>query len=169
MIRTKKRTVIILAAFIFAAILLGAAFAIRAEAKSGDRMVVRGGYTYIYRNGKVRTGWITYKRHRYYAHKTRSRKYPRGAVVKDQCRVKNGKMYYFDSSGKKITRNTETDYSFYELNRRGTSIRYIYRTRGVRQGISRYNCRNHHLQYKTGGRWRNEGHGYWWPGIDWQE
>lgn len=168
--KEKRITTSIFLAFLAMACLIFFITIAEAKGATGDVMVNRGGYTYILRNGKPRTGWITYRGKRYYAHKTKSRLYDRGAVVRNACKVKNGKMYYFDLSGAKITKNTRTPYEFYELNRHSTSIRYIYRTTGSMRGAARYNCMNHHMQcQRPSGKWKNDGWGYWWDGIDWQE
>ena len=126
------------------------------------------GYTYIYKNGKLQTGWITYKGNRYYAHKTKGAA-PKGSLTKDAVRVKNGHMYYFDSNGKKITKTTRTLYAQYEVKGHGsTKVLYIYKTRGSRRGQTRYNCEKRRYEYKTGGKWKTLEKG-WWSGIDWQK
>lgn len=170
--KTKAMRAALIVMIIMIGIIIGCfCYSLTAYAATGDRMVVKSGHIYIYNSkGKPRTGWITYKGKRYYAHKTTSRKYPKGSVTVDQCRVKNGKMYYMDSNGRKVTKNTKSGGCFYEMCGRGPSIRYIYRTRGARRGATRYNCINHHLQYlNSKNKWVNDGWGYWWDGIDWQE
>lgn len=69
--------------------------------KGRTGIVERKGNLYFYRNGHMVTGWISYNGNRYYAHKTSSKKYPRGSLTQYQFRVcSNNRWYGFNHSGK---------------------------------------------------------------------
>lgn len=123
------------------------------------------GNTYIYKHGKMRLGWVTYKGHRYYCHYSKSRMYPKGAIAKNTYRVKNNKLYYFDDKGRKITKDTR----YIGLNRHSTSVHYIYAP-GMGGRRYRYNANHKRYQYLTdSGKWKDTGKRcYPYGMIDWQ-
>lgn len=168
-IRVKKKIALILeAVIIMGIVLMGLLFTVRADAKSTHRngkVTDAQGNTYIYKNGKLKTGWFTWKGNRYYAHKTKSRMYPRGSICKNTYRVKNGKMYYFGQDGSKQTKSSR----YITINKRGTSVHYIHAPGMIRR--YRYNCNRHRYQYLDDkGKWINDGEKCWPEGmIDWQE
>lgn len=169
-IRVKKKIALILAAVIIMGIvLMGLLFTVRADAKStprNGRTQDAQGNIYIYKHGKLQTGWFIYHKKRYYGHKTKSRLYPKGAVARNTYRVKNGKMYYFGDDGSKQTRSSK----YITLNRHSTSVHYIHAP-GHESRRYRYNANHKRYQYLTdSGKWKDTGMQIWPYGwIDWQE
>lgn len=142
---------------------------IMAEAKSttppkNGRYEDAQGNLYIYRHGKPRTGWFSYKGKRYYGYKSNSRMHPKGSVARDVYRVKNNKLYYFGHSGAKQTRDSR----YITLNRHSTSVHYIYAPGMIRR--YRYNVNHKRYQYlNDAGRWEDVGMQCWPEGmVDWQ-
>lgn len=128
------------------------------------KYVDAAGNIYIYRHGKPRTGWFTYKGRRYYGHKSKSRMYPVGAVARNTFREKNGKLYYFGDDGGKQTHDSR----YITINKKGTSVHYIYAPGIIRR--YRYNVNHKRYQYlNDAGRWEDVGMQCWPQGmIDWQ-
>lgn len=154
---------------IVAILLIMATFAaVLAEAKTprnGKRMDAQGNI-YIYKHGKLKTGWFTYHGKRYYGHKTKSACYPVGSVTQQGFRLKNGKMYYFGRGGAKLTHNDR----YIGLNRHSTSVHYIYAP-GMGGRRYRYNANRRRYQYLTNsGRWIDTGNQcYPYGMMDFQE
>ena len=150
-------TGILLAVFLFAAV-------VEAAPRNG-RVTDNAGNTYVYKHGKLQTGWFTYHGKRYYGHKTKSRLYPKGAICKNAYRVKNGKMYYFGDDGAKQTRSSR----YITLNKHSTSVHYIHAPGMIRR--YRYNANHRRYQYLNDkGKWKDTGMQCWPYGmIDWQE
>ena len=159
--------------FIIACIIMVTAmFATCAEAKS--RTPRNGlytdsyGYTYIYKHGKMKTGWVHYKGHDYYAHQTGSSYYPKGSVVKSGYRVKNNKLYYFNHKGHKQTKSTK----FVILNKNRTSVHYIYAPNIDGSLEYRFNANHRRYQHydKRTKKWRDVGmQCFPYGAIDWQK
>lgn len=140
-------------------ILLVTAVAITAEAKTprNGKYADKAGHIYILRHGKPRTGWFRYHGKLYYGHKTSSTSYPKGSVTTDAFRIRNGRLYYMQHDGRKMTHSSE----FIKLRKGGTSVRYIYfADEGSRW---RYNARLHRYQSKDPGtgRWEDVGMQCW--------
>lgn len=159
-----KRIIIMLVVVVTQACALSAHIGgLHTQAK--DRQVMLDdcrGDSYVYSAGKMRKGWLTYKGKRYYAHHTGSESYPEGSVTKNAFRVKNGKLYFFDASGAKITHSTK----YIILNRKGTSVHYIL-TPG--DPDYRYNANRHIYQIRKNGHWERTGGRCYPVGlIDWQ-
>ena len=124
------------------------------------------GNIYIYKHGKLQTGWFKYHGQTYYGHKTKSACYPKGAVARNTYRVRHGRMYYMKNSGAKQTKDSK----YITLNRHRTSVHYIYAP-GLQNRGYRYNANHKRFQYLDGkGKWRDTGMQVWPEGmIDWQE
>lgn len=154
---------------IIVAIVLAAAMAfllccICAEAKTPRNGMVtdKAGNTYIYKHGKLQTGWVHYKGNIYYAHKTKSYSFPKGSICKSTYRVRGHRMYYFDEKGRKITRSTK----YIKLFHHQTSVHYI----RPPASDERFNARTQRWQRRVNGRWENVGMQTWPYGwVDWQE
>lgn len=73
-----------------------------AMAKGKTGIVNNGGHIFFYKNGKVwAKGWFTYKGNVYYAHKTASKKYPKGSLARHDFRIRSGNRWYaFDEKGR---------------------------------------------------------------------
>lgn len=119
--------------------------------KAKDGVYKDGSYLYIIKNRKVQTGWVRYKGHTYYCHKTDSRKYPRGSATRGEMKIRNGKFYAFDgSTGRMIT----SDYYVrkgprkkklcLKINKDG-SVEYVKNTSAC-FGYRRYNCKERRYQ-----------------------
>lgn len=94
----RKAAVLIMALLI---IIFVPAMCTPAIAKGKTGIVKSGGHLYFYKNGKKQTGWIRYKNNTYYAHKTGSKKYPKGSLTRKQFRIRgNNKWYGFDQNGR---------------------------------------------------------------------
>lgn len=149
----------IIAAFFICAMVVGVLHvgAVDAEAKkrSNSGIVYTDnvtGDTYVCdSNGKIRTGWIKAGKDTYYAHKSKSYLYPKGAVAKNTFRIKNGKMYYFDKNGKL----SKKDSRYIGLNK-DHSVHYVYMPGMIRR--YRYNANHKRYQYlKDNGKWVDVG------------
>lgn len=169
MIKIKKRKIAEIGALI-CAIIIGIlfVFCITAEAKSHHRngkVTNAAGDTFFYKNGKLQTGYFTYHGKKYYAHKTKSRLYPKGAVAKNTYRVKNGRLYYYGPDGARQVKNSR----YITLNKASKSVHYIYAPGMIRR--SRYNANHKRFQWlDDDGHWKDTGSRGWPEGmIDWQE
>lgn len=108
------------------------------------------------------TGWVRIGNNLYYSHKTRSRLYAKNEVCRNTYRWKDGKLYYFDGSGRAIKHSTQ----YIKLSRDRT-VKYII-TPGS-GGKERYNTSIRRYQVKKKGKWRDTGNqtNLWWC-CDWQ-
>ena len=67
-------------------------------------LIEKDKHIYIYDHGRKMTGWVNYKGHRYYLHKTGSKKYPVGSATRGEMRIRNGnKWYAMDGNGQMVT------------------------------------------------------------------
>ncbi len=148
---------------IFAILILTLALASPVMAKTPRNGKVQDsqGNEYIYKHGKLKTGWFTYHGKRYYGYKTSTKSHPRGSLCKNAYRVKNNKLYYFGPTGAKQTRDSR----YITLNRHSTSVHYIYAPGMIRRW--RYNANHKREQYLTdSGKWVDlEGMQYWPEGL----
>ena len=166
-IKAKKATAIVLAAVMFIMLMI-ACVLVTAEAKSTPRngkVTDKAGNTYIYKHGKLQTGWVHYKGDIYYAHKTKSYSYPKGSICKSTYRVRGHRMYFFDESGKRLKKNTR----YIALNKASKSVHYIYAP-GHESRRYRYNANHKRYQYlQDNGKWADTGNQCLPYGmIDWQ-
>lgn len=121
----------------------------------------RQGNLYIYKNYKEQTGWISYRGHRYYAHKSKSYCCPTGSLSVNTYRVEKDKIYYLCGHGEMLTKSTK----YIKLNR-DNSVKYIYIPGDP---TTRYNVKHTRYQTKENGKWKDTGmecYPYWL--IDWQ-
>ena len=123
----------------------------------------------IYRNnqGKVyisKTGWVRIGGDTYYSHRTRSEKYDRNEVCRNEYRWRGNKLYYFGNDGKRIKKSTK----YIKLNR-DHSVRYVY-TPGTNRK-ERWSAKYLRYQHRNEeGTWADAGNQtvLWWC-CDWQE
>lgn len=138
------------------------------EAKTPRNVMItdKAGNTYIYKHGRMQTGWIKYKGNIYYAHKTKSACYSKGSICKRTYRVRGKRMYYFDEKGRRLKKDSR----YIELNKASKSVHRIFAP-----GISgkRWCYNANHQRYQEldkNGRWVEVGSQCWPYGmIDWQE
>lgn len=123
------------------------------------------GNIYIYKHGKLQTGWFKYHGKTYYGHKTKSACYPKGSVARNTYRVRNGRMYYLTDTGAKLTKDSR----YIGLYKHHTSVHYIYAP-GMGGRRYRYNAGHRRYQYlQDNGKWTDTGNQCWpWGMIDWQ-
>jgi hypothetical protein len=142
----------ILAVALIVAMIAAAGGTARAEAKGMTGVIRDGsGNLYIVKSGKIRTGLVHCRGRIYYAHKTRSRKYPAASLVKNEYKVIRGKWYYFGSDGSAQRKDSR----YIDVRSRDCTVRYIYTPgTGRRQ---RFNTDTWRYERKTNGRWRATG------------
>ena len=160
-IRMKKTTFIIatILAFVLAALLV--CMIAEASTPRNGRTRDAQGNIYIYKHGRLQTGWFKYHGKWYYGHKSKSVMYPKGAVARNTYRVRNGRMYYFTDSGAKLVKSTK----FIKLFRGRTSVHYIQ----IPGSDDRFNARTQRWQRLVNGKWKDTGMQCWPYGwIDWQ-
>lgn len=164
----KKRIIAVLIMVIMVALLVGAVTATTASAKTprNGKVMDSQGNIYIYKHGKLQTGWFKYHGKTYYGHKTKSACYPKGSVARNTYRVRHGRMYYMKNSGAKQTKDSK----YITLNRHRTSVHYIYAP-GLQNRGYRYNANRKRFQYLDGkGKWKDTGMQCYPVGmIDFQE
>lgn len=142
------------------------AVAVQAKTPRHGKVTDKAGNTYIYKHGKLQTGWFKYKGNIYYAHKTKSACYPKGSICKRTYRVRGKRMYYFDENGKRLKKDSR----YIELNKASKSVHRIFAP-----GISgkRWCYNANHQRYQEldkNGRWVDVGNQCWPYGmVDWQE
>lgn len=134
------------------AVTAGGTGAASVEAKGMTGVIRDGsGNLYIVKNGKIRTGLVHCRGRIYYAHKTRSRKYPTASLVKNEYKVIRGSWYYFGSDGSAQRRDSH----YIDVRSRDCTVRYIYTPgTGRRQ---RFNTSSWRYERKINGRWRATG------------
>lgn len=139
---------------------------VQAKTPHSGRVKDAQGNIYIYKHGKVQTGWFRYHGKMYYGHKTKSACYPKGSVARNTYRVKHGRMYYMGDTGARQTKNSR----YIALNKCSKSVHYIYAP-GMGGRRYRYNANHKRYQYLTdNGKWNDIGmQCYPWGMIDWQE
>ena len=160
----KKRRVSLIIACVMAFMIAAVLVCMIAEAKTPRNGEVEdvSGNVYIYKHGKLQTGYFRYKGRTYYGHRTKSACYPVGSIAKSTYRVRNGRMYYFDEKGRKITRSTK----YIKLFPHRTSVHYIQPP----ASNERFNARTQRWQRRVNGKWKSVGMQNWPYGwVDWQE
>lgn len=164
-IRIKKNTFIFATILAFVMAVLLACVIADAKTPRNGTITDKAGNTYIYKHGKLQTGWVHYKGDIYYAHKTKSYSFPKGSICKSTYRVRGHRMYYFDEHGKRLKKNTR----YIALNKASKSVHYIYAP-GHESRRYRYNANHKRYQYLTdSGKWKDTGMQCWPYGwIDWQ-
>ena len=109
------------------------------------------GDLYIAKNGRLRTGLVHYRGRIYYAHKTRSMKYPAASLARAEYKVIRGKWYYFGADGSAQRKDSH----YINIRSRDCTVRYIYTPgTGRRQ---RFNTSTWRYEVKKRGRWRAVG------------
>ena len=119
--------------------------------KAADGEHWEGQHLFIVKNGKIQTGWVRYKGHTYYCHKTDSQKYPRGSATRGEMKIRNGKFYAFAGADcRMITKDYYIRKGRFKkrlslkINKDG-SVRYVYNTSAC-FGYRRYNCKERRYQ-----------------------
>lgn len=143
--------------------------------KAADGEHWEGQHLFIVKGGKIQTGWVRYKGHTYYCHKTDSRKYPRGSATRGEMKIKKGKFYAF--AGADCRMITEDYYYRYgpasrrlslKINK-DKSVRYVYNTARIHRNW-RYSTAERRLQIcGSDNRWRSTGMQYYPDYVDWQK
>lgn len=144
-------------------------------AKTG--IFVKHGHYYFYKGGKIQYGEIKYKGRWYYAHKTGSKKYPKGSLTKGQFRIKPGNRWYaYCYDGHMYTSNTYIRKGRYKRYidleiRKDHTVRYVYNNASTVRGSLRYSTAERRLQRDLSfGEWKTiEGMQFIPSGwVDWQ-
>lgn len=161
----KKWMVKIFAVMAIVAVMVGIHPDIDAYAKKCHTILVGTdcmGHTFIEQDGKQMRGYFKIGSKTYYGHKTKSYAYPKGSICKNEYRVRNGKLYYFDDNGVMVRKNTRK-LPMTKFNKNG-SVHYIYMKN------YRYNANHKRYQYRNkDGKWVDVGMQCYPQGIiDWQ-
>lgn len=181
-----KKALAILMAFVFA---LTAPAGVNAQtcdlhkaktemtAKTG--IYEKGGHWYLFIGGKMQVGKIRYKGNYYYAHKTASKRYPKGSLTKGQFRIEPGNRWYAYSihEGRMYLKTTYIRKGrfkrYIDLDiRKDHTVRYVYDTSSTVRCSIRYSTAERRLQRdESFGQWRTiEGMQFYPDGwIDWQK
>ena len=122
----------------------------------------KGGHWYLYIGGKMQFGHIKYKGNYYYAHRTSSRKYPRGSLTKGQFRIEKGNKWFAYSidHGKMYTKNHYIRKGRFKRYldlaiRKDRTVAYVYDNSSTVRGAIRYSTRERRLQRDLSfGQWR---------------
>lgn len=150
--KRKRFMVLVVAMMIIMAVLPGRTITVQAKTPRNGKTRDAQGDIYIYKHGKLQTGWFTYHGKRYYAHKTKSASYKVGSVTRNAYRIdKNGKWYYFGSTGAMQTKDSH----YIDIRSRDKSVRGI-KIPGT-GGKCRYNTARQRYQEKVGGKWHDVG------------
>ena len=137
------------------------------------------GHWYLYIGGKMQLGHLRYKGNYYYAHRTSSKKYPKGSLTKGQFRIERGNKWYAYSinKGKMYTRNTYIRKGRFKRCidleiRKDRTVRYVYNNASTVRGSLRYSTAERRLQRDLSfGEWKTlEGMQFIPDGwVDWQK
>lgn len=149
-----------------------------AEAKtksSLDGIITRGGQTFIFKQGKLMTGYFTYRGKHYYGHKTGSKKYPVGSVTKGQFKIKPGNRWYaYGLDGVRYEKDHYIRWGRHKKRPDLTinpdhTVRYVWQVTSTR--CRRYSTADLRMQKETSSGWRLiEGMQYIPDGwVDYQE
>ena len=112
----------------------------------------RYGFYRIYRHGRLLTGDIKYGGHYYYSHMTSTKKYPKGSLTCHEFRIKDGKWYAYDRSGKMIVKDSYTRTGRFkrskqlDIDERTRTVLYIYNYSPVLKQKGRYSTRSQKWQ-----------------------
>ena len=120
-------------------------------AKTG--IYVEKGHYYLYKNGRKQYGHIKFRGNYYYAHKTSSRKYPRGSLTKGQFRIEGKNKWYAYSinQGKMYVKNHYIRKGRFKRCldleiRKDRTVRYVYDNSSTVRGSIRYSTAERRLQ-----------------------
>ena len=122
----------------------------------------KGGHWYLYIGGKMQFGHIKYKGNYYYAHRTNSKRYPKGSLTKGQFRIEKGNRWYAYSInyGRMYLKNTYVRKGRFrkcidlEI-RKDHTVKYVYNNASTVRGSIRYSTRERRLQRDLSfGQWR---------------
>ena len=137
------------------------------------------GHWYLYIGGKMQFGKIKFRGNYYYAHKTGSKRYPKGSLTKGQFRIEKGNKWYAYSihQGRMYLRSTYIRKGrfkkFIDLEiRKDHTVKYVYNNASTVRGSIRYSTAERRLQQDVGfNEWRwIEGMQFIPDGwVDWQE
>lgn len=98
------------------------------------------GNLYIYKNGKVQTGYFRYKGDTYYGHKKGTKAHPRGSLTRYQFRIRSGNRWYgFDWQGKMYKKDYYRRTGRFKRSlvlkiRKNHTVKYIYTNTSTRRG-----------------------------------
>lgn len=133
----------------------------RTERTVKEGIYERGGHYYLYKNNRLQYGHIRYKGNYYYAHRTSSKRYPKGSLTKGQFRIEKGNKWYAYSihQGRMYLRSTYIQKGrfkkFIDLEiRKDHTVKYVYNNTSIKRGSERYSTAERRLQ-------RDEGFGDW--------
>ncbi|MBR2259634.1 MAG: hypothetical protein IJ899_20325 [Blautia sp.] len=120
------------------------------------------GHWYLYKNGRKQYGHIKYKGNYYYAHRTSSRKYPRGSLTKGQFRIESGNRWFAYSidHGKMYVKNHYVRKGRFKRYldlaiRKDRTVAYVYDNSSTVRGAIRYSTRERRLQRDLSfGQWK---------------
>lgn len=139
----------------------------------------KGGHLYLYIGGKMQYGEIKYQGKYFYAHRTSSKRYPKGSLTRGQFRIKSKNRWYAYSGadGSMYTKNKYTAKGrfkrYIELAiRKDRTVRYVYNNASTVRGSIRYSTAERRLQRDLSfGEWKTiEGMQFIPDGwVDWQE
>ena len=116
----------------------------------------------LYKNGRKQSGHIKYKGNYYYAHRTSSRKYPRGSLTKGQFRIESGNRWFAYSidHGKMYVKNHYVRKGRFKRYldlaiRKDRTVAYVYDNSSTVRGAIRYSTRERRLQRDLSfGQWK---------------
>lgn len=116
------------------------------------------GFMYVYKKGKLQTGYFRFEGHWYYGHKT-SGSYPKGSVTMGQMRIRNGNRWYaYDTDGKQICNDVYIHKGRFRKVKqlqlaKDNRVLYVYETAAISRG-ERYSTRDRRWQQEcTAGHW----------------
>lgn len=151
----------------------------RTERTVKEGIYERGGHYYLYKNNRLQYGHIRYKGNYYYAHRTSSKRYPKGSLTKGQFRIEKGNKWYAYSidHGKMYVKNHYVRKGRFKRCldleiRKDRTVRYVYDNSSTVRGSLRYSTAERRMQRDLSfGQWRTiEGMQFipenW---VDWQK
>ena len=122
----------------------------------------KGGHLYLYIGGKMQYGEIKYQGKYFYAHRTSSKRYPKGSLTRGQFRIK-GKNRWYAYSGADGSMYTKNKYTvkgrfkrYIELAiRKDRTVAYVYNNASTVRGSIRYSTAERRYQRDLSfGQWR---------------
>ena len=137
-----------------------------------------GGHLFLLKRDKnghavAQLGWVKWKGHLYYCHKTASKKYPLGSATRGEIRDRGSNHWVaFDDKGRRITQDQYVGKGprrrakSLELDKNGY-VKYIYNTALCYRHI-RYSMQEHRRQEQVKGRWVSVGQQYYPDCVDLQ-
>ena len=119
----------------------GVTFEQMAAQKPLEGIVEHKGHYYIYKRGRMLTGKVKYRGKWYYCHKTASKDYPYGSMVRGMMRIEPGnKWYAYCWDGHMYTSNVYYRKGRFkkilgvEINRKTHCVKYVYQTAAINRG-----------------------------------